>query len=167
MPEKKDEKRSFTATPEAAKAAETEEEVNNLLKMSPLSRLVLAKELQVTELKKIRESVEKLVEIFGNAKPSFEPLKTQTKPASTPAKKVEDSTPDAHVKVTELKKALGPELAELLNFDAEQSSNFVIVKPKKYLGSENFASIGKVIRENKGEYVSAGRDSHFKVPKLV
>lgn len=31
-------------------------------------------------------------------------------------------------------------------------------------GSENFTGIMEVVRKHGGEYVSAGRESHFKVP---
>ena len=44
-------------------------------------------------------------------------------------------------------------------------NNCVIVKPRQFLGSEDFAKIGSSIRKMGGEYISAGRDSHFRIPK--
>jgi hypothetical protein len=55
------------------------------------------------------------------------------------------------------------DLEELVSF--EDSEAYVIVKPRQYLGSENFAKIASIIREAKGEYISAGKESHFRVPK--
>jgi hypothetical protein len=34
-----------------------------------------------------------------------------------------------------------------------------------FLGSENFAKIASAVRGMGGEYISAGKDSHFRVPK--
>jgi hypothetical protein len=46
----------------------------------------------------------------------------------------------------------------------EQKGNYVIVKPKQFLGSELFAAISGIIRGSGGEYISAGKDSHWRVP---
>ena len=55
------------------------------------------------------------------------------------------------------------ELERLLEFREE--SSYIIIKPKQFLGSENFAKIASIARELGGEYISAGRDSHFRVFK--
>ena len=47
---------------------------------------------------------------------------------------------------------------------AEVKGNFWIIKPKQFLGSENFATLASEIRGMGGEYCSMGKDSHFKVP---
>ena len=65
--------------------------------------------------------------------------------------------------INEVKQAFSSELAGMLLF--EESGSFVIVKPRRFLGSDNFAKIASIVRELGGEYVSAGRNSHFKVPK--
>jgi len=54
------------------------------------------------------------------------------------------------------------DLAQLLSFQVE--GQFVVLKPTKFLGSENFGKIASVVRDSGGEYVSAGRESHFRVP---
>ena len=51
----------------------------------------------------------------------------------------------------------------MLTFTVEEK--FVVLKPKQFLGSENFAKIAAVVRENGGEYISAGKDSHFRIPR--
>ena len=55
------------------------------------------------------------------------------------------------------------DLENLLYF--EDKTDYVMVKPKQFLGSENFAKIASAVRGMGGEYISAGRDSHFRVPK--
>lgn len=61
-------------------------------------------------------------------------------------------------------RALFPkDLEEMLTF--EESGKYIVVKPRRYLGSKNFARIASIIREAGGEYVSAGKESHFRVLK--
>jgi hypothetical protein len=56
-----------------------------------------------------------------------------------------------------------PELDAMLNF--EEKGDYIIIKPKQYLGSDNFAKIASTVRGIGGEYISAGKDSHFRVYK--
>jgi len=72
-------------------------------------------------------------------------------PASAPTSTFVDST----------KSEFPEELANMLYFEAKD--NMVIIKPRQYLGSENFAKIASVVRSIGGEYVSAGKESHFRV----
>jgi hypothetical protein len=55
------------------------------------------------------------------------------------------------------------ELEARLSF--EEKDDYIIIKPKQFLGSENFAKIASAVRGMSGEYISAGKDSHFRVPK--
>ena len=55
------------------------------------------------------------------------------------------------------------DLDNMLSF--EEKPDYVIIKPKQFLGSENFAKIASTVRGLGGEYISAGRDSHFRVYK--
>jgi hypothetical protein len=55
------------------------------------------------------------------------------------------------------------DLEALLSF--EEKDDYIMVKPKQFLGSENFAKIASAVRGMGGEYISAGKDSHFRVPK--
>jgi hypothetical protein len=55
------------------------------------------------------------------------------------------------------------DLDSMLSF--EEKPDYVIIKPKQFLGSENFAKIASTVRGLGGEYISAGRDSHFRVYK--
>jgi len=78
---------------------------------------------------------------------------------------IEDSKKvvEADKRLETFKKAFPQDLANLLVF--EESKDAVIIKPKEFLGSANFAKIASVVRELKGEYVSAGKESHFRIPR--
>lgn len=49
----------------------------------------------------------------------------------------------------------------------EEAADAIIVKPRTYLGSENFSKILSIVKEHNGEYVSLGRNSHFRLPKTT
>ena len=82
---------------------------------------------------------------------------------STHAPTVSDTSSEKQHDISEVKQAFSPELGGMLFF--EEGGKFVIVKPRRFLGSDNFAKIASVVRNLGGEYVSAGRNSHFKIPK--
>jgi hypothetical protein len=62
-----------------------------------------------------------------------------------------------------LKQSFSKNLRQLLIFEEKQ--NYAIIKPRNFLGSNNFAKVASVVRNLGGEYVSAGKDSHFKISK--
>lgn len=85
-------------------------------------------------------------------------------PTITPTLAPEPTVPKTTGKGVEDIKMMFPEdLEALLTF--EDKGDFIMVTPRQYLGSENFAKIASAVREAGGEYVSAGRSSHFRVPK--
>ncbi len=63
----------------------------------------------------------------------------------------------------EIRMSFPEELEARLSF--EEKGDYMIIKPKQFLGSENFAKIASAVRGMGGEYISAGKDSHFRVPK--
>lgn len=65
--------------------------------------------------------------------------------------------------VDDIRMSFPEELEALLGF--EEKGEYIIIKPKQFLGSENFAKIASAVRGMGGEYISAGKDSHFRVPK--
>lgn len=59
--------------------------------------------------------------------------------------------------------AIFPEsLRQLLSF--EEKEGFYIIKPRQFLGSENFAKIADIVKTKGGEYISSGKNSHFRIP---
>ncbi|HLE76067.1 MAG TPA: hypothetical protein VI864_08550 [Candidatus Bathyarchaeia archaeon] len=65
--------------------------------------------------------------------------------------------------IEDIRMVFPEDLEHLLNF--EERGDYIIIKPRQFLGSENFAKIASAVRGIGGEYISAGRDSHFRVPK--
>ena len=55
------------------------------------------------------------------------------------------------------------DLAKLLLFQDQR--DHVILKPRRFLGTEYFSRIAHIVRVNGGEYVSMGKESHFKIRK--
>ena len=88
------------------------------------------------------------------------PKPVTSAPAPTP---VPTSTPTPASSFMNTVKASFPnELANMLIF-SEDKVGIVIIKPRQFLGSENFAKIVSIVRSINGEYVSAGKESHFRV----
>jgi len=63
----------------------------------------------------------------------------------------------------QLKEAIPKELADTLTF--EEKEEYFIIRPKGYLGSENFAKVLDTIKSFGGEYISQGKNSHFRILK--
>jgi len=61
----------------------------------------------------------------------------------------------------DVRTAFSEDLERMLLF--EDKGEYIMIKPKQFLGSENFAKIASAVRGMGGEYISAGRDSHFRV----
>ena len=55
------------------------------------------------------------------------------------------------------------DLEEMLDF--EETENHIVIRPRGYLGSDNFAKIASIIRDAGGEYISAGKESHFRLSR--
>jgi len=66
-------------------------------------------------------------------------------------------------KIEDIKTLFPKDLGEMLMF--EEMEEDIIIKPRQYLGSENFAKIASIVRDAGGEYISAGRESHFRIPR--
>ena len=65
--------------------------------------------------------------------------------------------------VEDIKTMFPEDLENLLNF--EEKEDYVIIRPRQFLGPENFSKIASAVRGMGGEYISAGKASHFRVPK--
>jgi hypothetical protein len=113
--------------------------------------------------RKVDELLSVLNVISGDLAEVSKSLKEVSGPATAPAISVTPS--EKKRSVNDVKQAFSSELAGMLIF--EESGTFIIVKPRRFLGSDNFAKIASIVRNLGGEYISAGRNSHFKVPKAM
>lgn len=66
--------------------------------------------------------------------------------------------------IEDVQRAFPKDLLGLLIF--EVTDEYIIIKPKQYLGPENFMRIASIVREQfSGEYISQGKESHFRIPR--
>jgi len=111
--------------------------------------------------RKIDELLSVLNVISGDLTEVSKSLKAVSRSAAAPAISV---TPTEKKRsINDVKQAFSSELEGMLTF--EESEKYIIVRPRRFLGSDNFAKIASVVRNLGGEYISAGKKSHFKVPK--
>jgi len=85
-----------------------------------------------------------------------------TQPAAAPA----PVTPEVYEKkmsIDDITTMFPEDLESLLSF--EEKEDYIMIKPRQFLGSDNFAKIASIVREIGGDYISAGKESHFRVPK--
>ncbi|MCW4054274.1 MAG: hypothetical protein NWE84_05065 [Candidatus Bathyarchaeota archaeon] len=122
-------------------------------------------------LERLVEGIDELLVVLNRISEDLRTVSASIK--STASSKVTQLTPQAseavshevHEKkfVDDVRLAFPEELETLLNF--QEKDDYIIVKPRQFLGSENFAKIASTVRGLGGEYISAGKDSHFRVPK--
>lgn len=106
-------------------------------------------------LKEISEDltdISKHLKTEGPVTPTTAPAPSAPSPAGTPMRTVAD-----------IRTVFPQELESMLFF--EDAGKYIVIKPRQYLGSENFAKIASIVRGEGGEYISAGKESHFRVPK--
>jgi hypothetical protein len=86
----------------------------------------------------------------------------QTIPVSEPSAAL---IPPGGVRSAEdVQKVFPQDLSSMLYF--EETDEHILVKPRLYLGSDNFRRVANIIRDQLGgEYVSAGKDSHFRISR--
>jgi len=87
-----------------------------------------------------------------------QPLATPPTPAPAMPK-----APERMQAIEDIKMMFPEDLENLLSF--EEKEDYIMIKPRQFLGSENFAKIASVVRGIGGDYISAGKASHFRVPK--
>ncbi len=131
---------------------------------------------QTTEelLQKIDETLVILKDILQDLTEISKTLKTTmpTQPSPTAAPSPAPSVaptpmPAAPVgalrSIKDVRTMFSTEFEEMLNFT--ETPEYVIIKPRRFLGSDNFAKIASIVRSNGGEYISAGKESHFRIPR--
>jgi hypothetical protein len=47
----------------------------------------------------------------------------------------------------------------------EDKQDYTVIRPIAFLQSEGFSEVAKIMKELGGDYISAGKDSHFRIPK--
>jgi hypothetical protein len=115
-------------------------------------------------LKSLSEISEELRSVSASMKSlaggqTTQPLAAQAPTSPEPATKQSGAKQRS---LDDIRMSFPEELEARLSF--EEKGDYIIIKPKQFLGSENFAKIASAVRGMGGEYISAGKDSHFRVP---
>ena len=120
------------------------------------------------KLERLVERVDELLVVLSKISEDLRGVSTSIK--SMVGLQVTQPVPQTPAKVSHEKKsiedvriAFPEDLESLLSF--EEKGDYIMVKPRQFLGSENFAKIASAVRGMGGEYISAGKESHFRVPK--
>jgi len=90
-------------------------------------------------------------------------LKASGAPTAAPA--IPAAPTEGMRTVEDIRVSFSSDLEEMLTF--EEAENYIVIKPRRFLGSDNFAKIASIIRSLGGEYISAGKNSHFKVSRKM
>jgi len=95
------------------------------------------------------DTTQKLRDLLLNARNLIDDFISMLTPPITSTKELEEKLPE--------------DLRPLVTI--EETNEAYIVKPRQFLGTENFTKILNIIRQHGGKYLSAGKDSHFEVPR--
>ncbi len=126
-------------------------------------------------LERLAEKVEELLVVLNSIAEDLKMVATslksiaiaqhgQQKAIPAPMKTPEQPPAEKPMGIEDVKMMFPEDLEGLLNF--EDKGEYIKITPRQYLGAENFAKIAQIVRGAGGDYVSAGKDSHFRVPKI-
>ena len=119
-------------------------------------------------LDKLIERAEELLVVLKLVSEDLKQLSGSLKPYAQQAAPSAAAPPAAQpiaqaLTVESVQQSFPEDLRNLLSF--EEQDEFIVIKPKGFLGSENFARAAEVVKNLGGDYISAGKASHFRVPK--
>jgi len=119
-------------------------------------------------LDKLIERAEELLAVLKLVSEDLKQLSGSLKPYAQQAAPSAAAPPAAQptaqaLTVESVQQSFPEDLRNLLSF--EEQDEFIVIKPKGFLGSENFARAAEVVKNLGGDYISAGKASHFRVPK--
>jgi hypothetical protein len=114
-------------------------------------------------LSDVLDVLNRISEDLQDISKSLKALSQPTTVAAAPSAAPKIPTPKpVEKRIEDIRMMFPKELEAMLIF--EDKGSFIRITPRQYLGPENFAKIASTVRETGGEYVSAGRDSHFRIP---
>lgn len=95
--------------------------------------------------------------------PKSAPAPAPEKKPEAPVEKKEPTPTPTSDDLSKVRDSFTAEQQEMLRFTDE--GDHIKIATRKFLGSDNFAKIASIVRNLGGEYISAGKNSHFKVKK--
>jgi hypothetical protein len=120
-------------------------------------------------IEKLAEKVDELLVVLSNIVEDLRIVSASLKSIAVsqlaPQTPTAPETPQAEkpLDIDDVKMMFPEDLEGLLNF--EDKGEYIKITPRQYLGAENFAKIAQIVRGAGGDYISAGKESHFRVPK--
>jgi len=126
---------------------------------APRSVVTVLEQILV-ELKRIADALEALAQPHPPSPPQQQQQREQPKQHETPRSL-------SQVTVPIVKDLFNDKQRDLLVFSDEvlADAEIVKVKPKEFLPPETFREIAKIVQDHGGEYISAGKESHFRFLK--
>ena len=126
-----------------------------------LDKLIERAEELLAVLKLVSEDLKQLSD-------SLKPYVQQAAPSATAPQATQPAPPAAQpaaqaLTVESVQQSFPEDLQNLLNF--QEQDEFIVIKPKGFLGSENFARTAEIVKKLGGDYISAKKDSHFRLSK--
>jgi len=123
------------------------------------------------KLDKLLERIDEILVVLNKISEDLRTVSTSIKAVAFPQVTQQASQAPAQVSpetpakkpLEDVRIAFPENLEHMLIF--EDKGEYIMIKPKQFLGSENFAKIASAVRGMGGEYISAGKESHFRVPK--
>lgn len=127
--------------------------------------------LEKEKLEKLVDKIDELLVVLNNIAEDLRIVAASLKsiavsqiaPPFPPTPAPETFEAERKMGIEDVKMIFPEDLADLLNF--EEREEYIMIKPRQFLGSENFAKIAQIVRRMGGDYISAGRESHFRIPK--
>jgi len=117
-------------------------------------------------VEEVLQRIDELLDVLRTISKDLADISKSLRVAGTPvaAPPTVPSMPAERLRsVADVRTLFSKELEDMLVF--EEMGKFIVIKPRQYLGSENFAKVASIIRGVGGEYISAGKESHFRVPR--
>ncbi len=119
------------------------------------------------DLEELTQRINQLLNVLNMISKDLADISNSLKKVGVPAAAPQPAPPPpppAKAKaVADVRTLFPQDLEQMLEF--EEMEEYIKIKPRRYLGSGNFAKIASIIRDAGGEYISAGKQSHFRVPK--
>ena len=118
-------------------------------------------------IQELTRRIDQLLNVLNMISRDLADISKSLKEASTPtaAPTIPFALQEEMRSVEEVRESFPSDLEEMLVF--EEDGDFIVIKTRRFLGSDNFAKIASIVRSLGGEYISAGKDSHFKIPRKM
>ena len=114
----------------------------------------------------VLQRVDELLDILKAISQDLADVAKSLKEVEAPAAALAPPPSEVKKRSTDDMRTLFPkDLEDMLLF--EEKEEYIVIRPRQYLGSDNFAKIASIVRDQGGEYISAGKESHFRVPREI